>query len=233
MNDDLGPRLDDLLTALPPTSPLPQGVLDRGARRRRAKLGGGALGLVLAAGGAVALVDPGGSTDTLVPDYAASPSATASPVVSLAPAAPLQLVLEPGGLGYVRGPASLGHVSFADTSAEQARDLAERAFGPGTTSPLPDCGPAVVVATYRGITLYLDGPRWVGWSTTSRTLTTGDGVGAGTTLTELRAAFAEVAVTTATIGPEWSAGELSGQLTGTTPTSTVARVQSGQTCVFR
>lgn len=238
MTDDLHDLLTGLVEPLPPVTALQDAVLARGARRRRAKLLGTSASAVAVVGAGVLLALPSPAPMPrvvlgTVPSASPSPS-TPSPTSSPA-AGRVVLVLEPDGLGYVAGPSSIRHLSFAGADAASAEDLAVRALGPGTTTALPDCGPAVRVVDHGGFSLYLQGTRFVGWSDRGRTgLRTADGVGLGTTLAELRTAFGSVTVTTGTVGPEWStAGGLAGGLDGTAPTSKVVRVGAGSTCVAR
>ena len=240
---NLSDAFDDLLSPLPPVPGLSPAAVARGRRRRQVKLLAAGSGGALALAAAVALALPSDPPvrDSVAP--IAGPSSSPPTAPPTAAAAPV-LVLEAGGLGYLRGPSSIGRITFAETSATEAQRVVSLAFGPGMPSPLPDCGAEVVQVAYDGgFVLTLDGDRWVGWSSTarpgSRVLRTADGIGLLSTLADLRDAYPDLQVTTGTVGVEWTpSGEgapevLTGSLSGTQPSSTVTRIASGSTCVFR
>lgn len=237
---DLGSRLEDLLTPLPPLRGLPEGLVRRARRRRAFTAASAAGGAALVAFGVIALApvrshEPGSLATTPQPTPSAAPTAPA-PTPSASPA-PLRLVLQPGGFGYTRGEAGTGRVEFGASRAA-VTDVLTRALGPGTTSPLPDCGAHIVIESHAGLSAYFDGTRWVGWSLGAVTpaLRTGDGVGVGSTLAALRASIAGVRVTTGSLGVEWVApgdAALSGGLDGTSAASRVTRIAAGVTCQFR
>lgn len=244
MNDDLRSALSDLVEPLPPLAVLPPEVLARGRRRRLAKAAGSGMTAVLlvAAGLAVGLPASGRPAPAVLGGPAtptATPTATTVPTAGATPSTTVQLVLEPDGLGYVSGAASVRHLAFADADAAAVDDLLTRALGPGTRTALPDCGPSVTVTVHGAFSLYAEGTRFVGWSLRGSTATrphlaTADGVGLGTTVAGLRQAYASLLVATGTVGPEWSVpGGLAGGLDGTSPTSRVVRIGAGSTCVAR
>ncbi len=152
------------------------------------------------------------------------------------------LVLEPDGLGLVVGPASIRHLPFAGTTADQVTGQLTTALGSGTTSPSPDCGAHLRTFVSGGLSVLLDRTRFLGWTLQAAPggsgapggPRTGDGLGVGSTLADLRAARPGVTVTTSTLGPEFvEPGGLSGLLDGTSSTSTVTLLRAGQTCSFR
>ena len=163
-------------------------------------------------------------------------SSTTAPAPPSAPAA--TLVLEPDGLGLVVGPASIRHLTFADATADQVTAQLTAALGSGTTTPSPDCGAGLRTFGSGGLSVLLKGTTFLGWTyqaaSTAATARTADGIGVGSTLTELRAARTGVRVSTATLGPEFvEPGGLSGLLTGTSGSATVTLLRAGQTCSFR
>jgi len=88
---------------------------------------------------------------------------------------------------------------------------------------------------HENLFLLLQDGDFVGWVTGSPGLTTGDGLGIGTTLVELREALPAVVVTEGTLGPEWSTveGGLAGFLDGTEDTSIVNSIAAGVRCLAR
>ncbi len=192
-------------------------------------------------------VSPAPAPPTVEPTAPAptAPAPTATAPTGPTPTGPtptsdpgLQLVLEPDGLGYLAGPASIRHLTFAGADPGTVERTVAQALGDtATRAPLPDCGAGVQVAVFTGFALFYDQTSFVGWSQTkalTRNPATADGIAVGTTLTELRQAYPNVVVTTGSLGPEWSVPRgLAGGLDGTSATSTVNRVGAGQNCLAR
>ena len=108
--------------------------------------------------------------------------------------------------------------------------------GGGGETASPDCGADGSTRQYEGLFLLLDGDRFVGWVTGSPGLTTGDGIGVGATLADLRAAYPDLTVSEGTLGVEWSTagdGGVFGFLDGAQETSRVINVLAGQACLAR
>lgn len=178
------------------------------------------------------------------PDSA--PPTAASTTPTPAAGATTTVILEGDGLGYLSGPSSIRHESFADTSPAIIQQVLTSALGVQPTStPLPDCGQGVVALTYRlpteVLSVYVDQTHFQGWALNpggntpaGRHLADGIGTSLGTTLTDLRGSYGTLSVTTGTIGPEWSVpGGLAGGLTGTTGSSTVNWIHAGSACIAR
>lgn len=237
---DLGESFDDLLAELPTVGVLPPTTVARVRRRRGVRVAGVAGGVVLAAAGAFTLA-PGAGPDRLLPTPANTGSPATTPAASKAPdqtrpAAPI-VVLQSDGLGFVTGAASIRQMPFISTDAATIRRAVTRALGPGTATPVPDCGPGRVSLQFGPLSLLVAGNRFVGWSdrhTTGRTLKTADGIGAGSTLADLRASFATVRLSRGSIGEEWTTqGGLGGTLDGSTGSSRVTFVAAGERCTYR
>ncbi len=166
-----------------------------------------------------------------------SPGATgmpAAPPVSAEPAA-IRVVLRPDGLGFTDGGSSSSSLAFG-SDADTVKAAVDRALGQGGDFATPDCGADVVTRQYDGLFLLLDGDRFVGWVTGSPGLTTGDGIGVGATLAELRAAYPDLSVRESTLGVEWAAagdGGVFGFLEGSAETSRTTTVLAGQACLAR
>ena len=264
MNDDeLRSALADLLHELPADRALPAATAARVTRRRRLKLGAGALGGAGAVLTAVALVlgSTAPSEDLLLtpadrptatpgqsaapsPSTGAAPTPTAAPspaptgpapgLPSPSPATTVRVVLRPDGLGLSDGGSSTSVLSFG-TDAATVRAAVDRALGGGGERPTPDCGAGSSTVQHETLFLQLQNGEFVGWSTGTPGLTTGDGIEVGSTLAELRAAIPGVTVTEATLGPEWSSGEggLAGFLDGTDAGSVVNSMAAGVRCLAR
>ena len=259
MNDDqLRAALTDLVTDLPQDDGLPAATARRAARRRglkQAAVGTGALagvGLVLS----LVLVGGGAEEQRLVPagpPPTSSPAPTPSspepstgatspappeapssaPVPSTeAPAAPL-VVLRPDGLGFAAGSASSSLAFGVDGATVRA--AVDRALGAGGELATPDCGEGSSSVQYEGLFLLLQDGTFVGWTTGSPGLTTGDGVGVGTSLADLRAALPALELSEGTVGVEFSTAEggLAGFLDGDDDSSRVTSLGAGTRCVAR
>ncbi|MDZ4108402.1 MAG: hypothetical protein U1E18_02240 [Brevundimonas sp.] len=78
--------------------------------------------------------------------------------------------------------------------------------------------------------------KFAGWTAgegAPRGFSTVSGVHIGSTLAQLRAAHPEVEVREDSLGPEFSAGEIHGTLSGTGDDATVTTIWAGVNCVFR
>lgn len=236
MNDDeLRSALTDLLQALPDDRVLPAATAGRIARRRRLKVTAGALGGVGALAGVIAV-----GLGLTAPDQdrlgipAVRPSASASPSPSPSAAAPLRVVLRPDGLGLTDGGSSTSALAFG-ADAATVRAAVDDALGEGGEMPTPDCGAGSSTVQHEGLFLLLQGGTFVGWVTGTPGLTTGDGLGVGSTLADLRASLAGLEVSEGTLGAEWSTteGGLAGFLDGTGDASAVTGMAAGVRCLAR
>ncbi len=146
------------------------------------------------------------------------------------------LVLEPDGLGFVVGPASIRHVRFGSSSTT-LRTALTAALGPLQTDVQSECGQGPRTSFSRnGFSVLIAGSRFVGWTEQGGTprRTTGDGIGVGSTLSALRASFGTVTLSRTSLGDEWaSPGPIAGLISGRRPTSRVTTIYSGETCFFR
>ncbi len=159
---------------------------------------------------------------------------TAPPVApSSGPATAVRVVLRPDGLGFTGGGSSTSALPFGTVDAT-VRSAVDRALGEGGELPTPDCGPGSSTVQHENLFLLLQNGDFVGWRTGSPGLTTGDGIGVGSTLADLRAALPGVTVTEGTLGPEWlTKGGLAGFLDGTDESSLVNSLGAGVQCLAR
>ena len=260
MNDDeLKLAFDDLLRPLPELAALPERTAARVRRRRTTRLAGLGAAAVLAVSGGVALALPGTGPDRVAPPAVASrepsapppapspartpdgqrsPQPSPQPSPSAPPAGPASsppvataatVVLQGEGLGLASG-SSTRRLTFAEADAVSVREALGRALG-ASTEVQNDCGALFV--SYDGLVVVLRGERFVGWTAPETSaLTTADGIGAGATLGELRAARPDVQVRQ-DLGTEWTSGELAGFLDGTRTTSRVTSLYAGDVCLAR
>lgn len=179
--------------------------------------------------------EPTGAPSPVAPTTP-SPGATGTPAAPRVSAEPvtIRVALRPDGLGFTDGGPSSSSLAFGSDAAT-VKDVLDRALGAGGELETPDCGPGTSTVQYELLFLRLQDGRFVGWTTGSPGLTTGDGIGVGSTLAQLRDSFAQVTVTESTVGTEWTTGEggVYGFLDGTAETSRVDSLSGGTTCVFR
>ena len=182
---------------------------------------------------------PGAASSIPGPDTSQAPVPRSAPTgpafrpPSSEPAGAVRVILRPDGLGFTDGGSSTAFVPF-ETDAATVRTAVDRALLPGGEMPTPDCGPGSSTVQHENLFLRLQDGEFVGWTTGTPGLTTGDGIGVGTTLAALRDALPGVRVTTATLGPEWSVDSgLAGFLNGTDHTSVVTSMGAGLRCLAR
>ncbi len=94
-------------------------------------------------------------------------------------------------------------------------------------------GPTQFVTFSDGLQLLFQDNIFNGWFIDKAGLTTVDGVGVGSTRAELNAAWTIEMVQDSTLGAEFSAGDVGGFLTSTTPDATVESLFAGGSCFFR
>lgn len=189
-------------------------------------------------GGEPGLARPAASTTS--PSLAAT---TTVPVTTTAPAS--STTTAPHGGGVVLRPDGLGVVDFGDEAGAVLARLTGLLGPPGDDRPLASCpsGAADRLVQFSELGVLLAGPpgsqRLVAWdigpaSGAFPELTTAEGVGVGSTVAELRAAYGdrlEISGDDA-FGPSFDVraappGALSGTLTGTAPSDTVASMGGG------
>lgn len=153
-------------------------------------------------------------------------------------AATVQLVLEPDGLGYVAGAASVKHLPFGSDATVVRNVVSKSLGGKLTANDLPECGQGPRASAVRnGFTILFDGSSFVGWTdqgAKGRRLTTLDGLGIGSTFADVKASRPGVTATAGSLGPEFTDTDgFGGILTGTTAKSKVTLLYAGETCFFR
>ena len=190
---------------------------------------------------ALALILAACSPGTEAPAPADAPAAEAA-----APGAPVptqlgEALLEadgfmpanPGGRGTGR------KLSFGETDAEVIAFLTRlRGDQPPRRDANAECpaGPLTFADWGDGFQLAFSEGRFAGWTAgegAPRGFTTVAGIHVGSTLAELRAAHPDVEVREDSLGPEFSAGEIYGTLSGTGNDATVTTMWAGVNCVFR
>jgi hypothetical protein len=170
---------------------------------------------------------PAGSASGPASGSASGPGAADAPA----------LVLEVDGLG-VAVDASIRQLPFGTSRAVITTALTTT-LGALKATVQSECGQGPrTQLDGQGLSVLFSGARFVGWTASGGTaghLTTGDGIGVGSTLAKVRAQYPGIKVSTDSLGPEFTSegGGLSGLLDGTAPTSKVTTIYAGETCFFR
>lgn len=164
---------------------------------------------------------------------ALQPIAQAKPILAV-------LALDSQGLRVVN--ASTGAtraIAFGMKEADVVSILTNLRGKPRDRGVNQECGagPLGFANWADGLSLQFNKGRFAGWSVDGRSkaankLTTINGVGTGSTRTQLNKAYT-VKVSQSTLGTEFSAGSLGGLLSGSKPTDRVTSLWSGTTCFFR
>ena len=170
-----------------------------------------------------------------------APAKEAAAPATPAPTTPGEALLEadgfmpanPGGRGTGR------KLSFGEAEAVVIDFITTlRGDQPPRRSANAECGagPLTFADWGDGFQLAFSEGQFAGWTAgegAPRGFSTVGGVHVGSTLAELRAAHPDVTVTEDTLGPEFSAGEIYGTLSGTGDAATVTTMWAGVNCVFR
>ncbi|MFN3932197.1 MAG: hypothetical protein ACK4JY_10660 [Brevundimonas sp.] len=179
---------------------------------------------------------------------ACSPEATPpadAPAVEAAPAnpaptAPGEALLEADGFMPANPGGGTGRkLSFGEAEAVVVDFITGlRGDQPPRRSANAECpaGPLTFADWGDGFQLAFSDGQFAGWTAgegAPRGFATLGGVHIGSTLAELRAAHPDVTVREDSLGPEFSAGDLSGTLSGTDDAATVTTLWAGVNCVFR
>lgn len=174
-----------------------------------------------------------------------TPAAPAEPAAAPPPSGPAPapastaLALDAGGLMVVM--TDNGSTRLLDFGLPKAQTLeivtrVVGAPGPETTNAECGAGPMQFVEYPGDLTLLFQDDKFAGWSAgpgSKGKQSTMNGVGVGSTRTQLVAAFTGVTVEESTLGQEFSAAGLSGILTGADANATIETLWAGTSCVFR
>lgn len=139
----------------------------------------------------------------------------------------------PGGHGTGR------KLSFGEAEAEVIAFITRlRGEQPPRRASNAECpaGPLTFADWGDGFQLVFQDGEFAGWTAgegAPRGFSTLSGVHVGSTLAELRAAHPDVMLREDSIGPEFSAGDIHGTLSGTGDDATVATLWAGVSCIFR
>ncbi|WP_331126485.1 hypothetical protein [Longimicrobium sp.] len=145
-----------------------------------------------------------------------------------------KIVLAPDGL-QVTGGAAPGLIAFG---GPQARVLAEAGAvlgAPRNGGMQEECpaGP-LYQTTFGAVQLVFQDSAFVGWATQPDSpLRTAEGIGPGSTLSQVRAAYPAATVDQTSLGTEFAAGDLYGVFSDSTTSSELEIMFAGINCIFR
>lgn len=151
------------------------------------------------------------------------------------------LALDAEGLRLVdRATGSTRLLAFGETDEAALVEVLAPVLGaPRDTGVNEECGagPMGVIQWDGGLSALTADGRFVGWSVDgradgARSLATMSGVGPGTTRAEAEQSIV-LDVSETTLGPEFSAGGLTGLLSGDGPDAEITTLWAGTSCVFR
>lgn len=177
----------------------------------------------------------GGST----PDSAGAAPATAAvdtpaPAPAAASTAPA-IVLAPDGI-HITGGAAPKQLAFGSPRAGVLADAGAVLGAPTEQGLQEECpaGPLYSAEYAGGLELVFQDSAFVGWYAAPGSVArTAAGIGAGSTLAQLRAAYPATTVEETSLGMEFAADGLFGVVTDSTATGTVEAMLAGTNCVFR
>lgn len=173
---------------------------------------------------------------------AAPPAAPVPPAATAPPTAPVApvLALDQEGLRMVGEGGATRLLAFDRPTDETVQVLTGVLGEPKSRSTNSECGagPIDFVEWSNGLSTLFQGDRFVGWSLDGRAaggvnLTTIDGIGIGSSATELKAVLPSTKVEETTLGQEFAAGSFSGILSGPGDDATIQTIWAGVSCVFR
>lgn len=149
------------------------------------------------------------------------------------------VALDPGGLMIVI--ADTGSTRMLDFGLPQAQVIeivtnVAGAPGPVTTNAECGAGPMQFAEFPGGLTLLFQDDKLAGWSVgpgSAGKQSTMNGVGVGSTRSDLVAAYSGATVSETSLGQEFSAGGLYGVLDGPDATAKIEVMWAGTSCVFR
>lgn len=187
--------------------------------------------VLLAACGSESDAARGGAPDSAQ----ATTAGTADTVPADSPAAAVPvMVLAPDGLAIAGGVVSQ-RLAFGEP---QARVLAEAGAvlgAPRNGGMQEECpaGP-LYQTTFATLQLVFQDSAFVGWAAQIPSpLRTAEGIGPGSTLTQIRAAYPAATVDQTSLGTEFAAGDLYGVFADSTADARLQHLFAGINCIFR
>jgi len=173
-------------------------------------------------------------------------NATDTPPAATAPAAPVateptaeatgSLAIEGEGLRAFTVEGSARPLPFGTSREATLAAVSTMLATPApelTTNTECGAGPTRFAEYGNGLQLAFQGDRFVGWFLDQPGLTTADGIGVGTSRTDLQSTRTIEMIPDSTLGVEFSSGDLGGFLSSDAPDARVESLYAGLTCFFR
>lgn len=185
--------------------------------------------------------EPEDAAGGAVPDSAAAAPAAAPPAADTAARAPAEarpptVVLAPDGLEIAAEGGAPARLPFGTPRARVLADVGAVLGAPQRQGDLEECpaGPLAHAEYGAGLQVVFQEGAFVGWSTRPGSpLRTAAGIGPGSTLAQLRAAYPAMTMEETSLGHEFAAGELFGVVADTTDAGQVEALLAGINCIFR
>lgn len=178
--------------------------------------------------------------DAAIParDSAAAPSPAARAVDSAVAAAEARpvIMLAQDGLRITGGAQTPARVAFGTGREQVLGQVSGVLDGQGEAAEQAECpaGPLTTTEYPAGLELVFQEGKFVGWAAEPGTaLRTEAGIGPGSTLGQLRAAYPAATVDETSLGIEFMAGELYGVVSDSTAAGQVEIMFAGINCIFR
>ncbi|HST58893.1 MAG TPA: hypothetical protein VLK84_09400 [Longimicrobium sp.] len=194
--------------------------------------------LLLAACGSEGGADARSSADSAaVPATSASgaDSAAAPPPAAPEPA-PRTIVLAPDGLELAGGAGGAAKLAFGGPRAGALAAVSGVLGEPREQGAQEECpaGPLYQAQYAAGLQVVFQDSAFVGWSAgEGSTFRTASGIGPGSTVAQLKAAYPAATVEETSLGMEFAASELYGIVTDSTAAGQVQMMFAGTNCIFR
>jgi hypothetical protein len=178
----------------------------------------------------------GASPDSTVEAPAAAIRDTADTVSSGPERGAASIVLAPDGLTIGGGAGAPKRLAFGGAQAGVLGDVGAalgEAKEQGNQEECP-AGPLYQASYESGLQVVFQDGEFVGWFARERSrFRTAQGIGPGSTVSELKKAYPSTTVEESSLGHEFAAGELYGVATGPVDTATVEVMFAGTNCIFR
>ena len=144
------------------------------------------------------------------------------------------IVLAPDGL-TISGPTPK-RLAFGGAQASVLADVGAALGEPNEQGIQEECpaGPLYHALYASGLQVVFQDDKFVGWSAREgSSFRTEQGIGAGSTVSELKKAYPAATVEESSLGHEFAAGDLYGVVTGPSDTAAVEMMFAGTNCIFR
>ncbi|HEX6038137.1 hypothetical protein [Longimicrobium sp.] len=195
--------------------------------------------LLLAACGSEPSADAARPVDAKTADSAAAPAVAVTPADSTA-AAPVAsapaVVLARDGIELASGAGAPARLAFGAPREQVLARVGAVLGQPTRQGTMEECpsGPLFQATYAAGLQLSFQDSAFVGWfADEGSALRTAAGIGSGSSLAQLRAAYPTTKVEETSLGQEFDAGELYGIVTDTTAAGYVQVIFAGTNCIFR